>query len=70
MRKPKRLMTGEDFDALPDAEKERIWQEIDLMSPEELLAKSRPLNKNERVQWGRARRKVTSSNPARKCRSG
>jgi hypothetical protein len=63
MSKSKRLMTGEEFDALPDSEKERIWQEIDRMTPEEIAAKSRPLNKQERAQWERARKKITRAKP-------
>ena len=66
MAKSKRLMTGEEFDALPDSEKERIWQEIDRMTPEELLAQSRPLTKKERARWERARKKTKRPKPARK----
>jgi hypothetical protein len=58
MSKSKHVMTGRDFDALSDAEKERIWQEIDRMSPEELAEKSRPLNKQERALWAKAKRKL------------
>jgi len=42
-----------NFDELPDAEKERIWQEIDRMTPEEHLASSRPLTKRERAEYRR-----------------
>ena len=48
----------EAFLALPDAENERIWQEIDRMTPEELLAQSRPLTRQERAQCERARNKM------------
>lgn len=58
MSKSKTLMTGREFDALPDAEKERIWQEIDRMTPEEVAAKSRPLNKEERALWEKATKKL------------
>ena len=59
MRKQKsKELTGEAFDALPDAEKERIWQEIDRKSPEQLLAESRPLNKKERATWRRIKKKM------------
>ena len=54
----KREMTAEDFEALPDTEKERIWQEIDAKTTEQLRAESRPLNAHERRQWRRVQRKV------------
>jgi hypothetical protein len=44
-------LTASKFIALPDSEKERIYQEIDSMTPEELYAKSRPLNAKERAEW-------------------
>jgi len=46
-------MTGEQFDALPDAEKERIYREIDSMSPEQWRAESRPPNAAERARLKR-----------------
>jgi hypothetical protein len=51
-------MTGEDFEALPDREKERIWQEIDSQSTEELLRQSRPLNARERQEWRAFKKKL------------
>jgi hypothetical protein len=41
----------EDFIALPDEEKERIFQELEDESPWDRLARSRPLNARERRQW-------------------
>ena len=35
-----------------------MWQEIDRMTPEEMDAKSRPLNAKERELWRRFKRKV------------
>ena len=52
MRKRKKSVIDE-FIALPDSEKERIYNEIDAESPEERLARSRPLNAAERRQWAR-----------------
>lgn len=57
-RTKKKELTGNAFDALPDAEKERIWQEIDRKTPEQLLAESRPLNKKERETWRRIKRRM------------
>ena len=44
-------LTGEAFDALSDAEKERIVREIENTPTEQLLADSRPMNKEERAWW-------------------
>ena len=49
----KRKSVIEEFIALPDSEKERIYQEIENETPEERLAHSRPLNARERRQWQR-----------------
>jgi len=60
-------MTGEQFDALPDAEKERIYRAIDSMSPEQWRAESRPPNAAERTRLKRteARMKRTAAQRAR-----
>jgi hypothetical protein len=51
-------LTGEAFDALPAAEKERIYQEIDGKTPEQLLAESKPLSARERAQWSEIKKKM------------
>src|SRR5690348_2458398 len=56
MKKAKRSVI-EEFIALPDAEKERIYQEIENESTESMLARSRPLNARERAQWRRFKAK-------------
>jgi hypothetical protein len=43
----------EEFIALPDEEKERIFQSLEAETVEESLARSRPLNAREREQWRR-----------------
>src|SRR5690349_4358034 len=48
----------DEFIALPDAEKERIFNEIEAESPEDRLARSRPLNAEERRQWKRFKAKM------------
>jgi hypothetical protein len=55
--KPKKSVIDE-FVALPDSEKERIYQEIEAESPLERLARSRPLNARERQQWRRFRANI------------
>jgi hypothetical protein len=48
----------DEFIALPDSEKERIFNQIDAESVEESLARSRPLNARERQQWRRFKSKL------------
>ena len=50
-----RGMTASKFEALPDAQKERIYQEIERKGPERLLAESKPLT------WQRSNRDGTKS---------
>lgn len=52
---PIKEMTGEEFDALPVREKDRIFQEIEQKGPAQLLAESRPLSKAERARDRRIR---------------
>jgi hypothetical protein len=51
-------LTGESFDALPDAEKERIFEEIERESPQERLARSKPLTAAQRAHWQRIKREL------------
>jgi hypothetical protein len=51
--KKQKLSDIEEFIALPDSAKERIFQELDAETPEQRLARSRPLNAKERQQWRR-----------------
>jgi len=53
-----REMTAEDFIALPDSEKERIYAELDAESPERRRARSRSLNSTERKQWSAMKKKM------------
>lgn len=48
----------EEFIALPDSEKERIFQQIENEPWEQTLARSRPLNARERRQWQRFKAKA------------
>ena len=48
----------DEFISLPDAEKERIVAEIEAESPEQRLARSRPLNARERARWQRFKAKA------------
>jgi hypothetical protein len=62
MKKP-RKSDIEEFIALPDAEKERIFQEIEAETPEQSLVRSRPLNARERRQWRRFKARSTMGRP-------
>ena len=46
-------MTGRDFDALPPAEKERIFQELDTLTPERARRMFRPMTPKERREYAR-----------------
>jgi hypothetical protein len=48
----------EEFIALPDSEKDRIADQIERETPEQSLARSRPLNARERQQWRRFKAKI------------
>ena len=61
-------MTGEQFDALPEAEKERIYREIDSMSPEQWRAESRSPNAAERARLGRTEARLNRTAAARRAR--
>ena len=51
-------LNGRTFDALDDAEKERIFNELEAETPEQRLARSRPLNAEERAHWKRVKKKM------------
>jgi len=46
-----------DFIALPDAEKEKIFLEIEQEDPRDRLARSRPLDARTRALWEKAKQK-------------
>jgi hypothetical protein len=58
-------LTASSFEALPDAEKNRILAGIESQTPEERLAQSRPLNTAERAQWNAFRKKATRNRSGR-----
>jgi hypothetical protein len=47
----KRKNSIEAFEALSDARKRRVWQELDGLTSEQIRARSRPLNAAERKTW-------------------
>ena len=48
----------DEFISLADAEKERIFREIEAETPQDRLAKSRPLNAEEHAAWAAFKRKA------------
>src|SRR5579884_3904319 len=56
-------LTGEAFDALPAAQKERIVRELEAESPQRRLARSRPLTAAQRKRWQRIRRQLNARKP-------
>ena len=48
----------DEFIALPDSQKERIVKRIQSQTPQQRLARSRPLNARERKQWQRFKAKM------------
>ena len=57
MKKTKRSDI-EEFIALPDTQKERIFAQIESETPQQSLARSRPLNARDRAQWRRFKKKM------------
>ena len=51
-------LTASKFLALPDAEKERIYRDIDRKAPGQLVAESKPLTPAQRRRWKRLRKKL------------
>ena len=48
----------DNFVGLSDAQKERIVKQLDRETPEQSIARSRPLNAKERRQWRRFKSKM------------
>jgi hypothetical protein len=66
----KKEMTGHDFDALSDAEKEKIFAELDAEPVEQQLARSKPLNARERAFYERFRKAQRAKRKAGRPRIG
>lgn len=61
MKKPKKSAIDE-FIALPDWKKDEIANELALETTDEMLAKSRPLNAQERAIWKKFQSKAARRN--------
>jgi len=62
-KKKNSLLTASKFIALPDSEKERIYQEIDSMTEEQIQAEFKPLNAKDRAEWQRFQKKIRRGRP-------
>ena len=56
--KPGPGLTTSKFLALSDAEKERIYQEIDGKTTEQLIAESKPLTPAQRARWRKVKKNL------------
>lgn len=55
--------TGSQFLALPDVEKDRLYAELDALTPTQLRARSRPLNAKERAEWREIKQQLGRGRP-------
>jgi hypothetical protein len=51
-----RKLAGVAFDTLPQAEKQKVWDELNAESTESMLARSKPVSAAERRAWQRAKK--------------
>jgi hypothetical protein len=52
------VLTGEKFDAMTDDERAEVIAEIEAETPQQRLARSRPMNAEERAWWKRTKKKL------------
>jgi len=57
-RPRERALTGEAIDAMTDAQKAKLVAELDAETPEQRLARSKPLNAGQRAVWRRIKKKM------------
>jgi hypothetical protein len=50
------ILTGEKFDAMTTRQREKVIAEIEAESPQQRLARSRPMNARERERWDRVKK--------------
>ena len=70
MRHKTKALDGRTFEAFSDAEKQRIYDEIDRTTPQEMEAQSKPLTKSQRAKWERATKKKMGSGTRRSSMLG
>ena len=64
-KKKEEKLTATSFENLQDSEKERIFAEIEAESPEQRLANSRPLTREEQADWDAFVRKANRARNGR-----
>ena len=55
---PDDILTGEKFDAMTARQRAKVIAGIDAESPQERLARSRPMNARERERWEHVRKNM------------
>jgi uncharacterized protein YprB with RNaseH-like and TPR domain len=69
MQKPKMKLTGRVFDSLPDAEKERIFQELEGQTPERRRAEWKaPITAADRAMLKRLKKKMGRPKIGKGCK--
>jgi hypothetical protein len=66
--KKETVLTGRAFDLLPDAEKERIFQELEGETPEERRAKWKAPNAADRAMLNRIKKKMGRPKIGKGCK--
>ena len=57
-RPRERILTGEAIDAMTDAQKAKLVAGLDAETPDQRLARSKPLNAGQRAVWRRVKKKM------------
>jgi hypothetical protein len=52
------VLTGEAIDAMTDAQRAKLAADLDTETPEERLARAKPLTAEQRATWGRIKAKI------------
>lgn len=58
MRHSGRILTGEMIDSMTDAQRAKLVAELDAQTPEQRLARAKPLNATQRSTWRGIKRKL------------
>ena len=57
------ILTSRKIEAMSDAERARLIADIERETPEQRLARSKPLTPRQRAQWGRIKKKMGRGRP-------
>jgi hypothetical protein len=62
-RRIKEVLIGEKFDAMTDEQRAEVIAEIEAETPQQRMARSRPLNAEERGWWREVQKKSKAGRP-------